>query len=1384
MRGQDVVAGPVPPRRGLRVLRTLAALLVLAVLAAVGPAPRLPSPALQPVSATDPVPPTDVTATAADRALVVSWTAPGEAFITRYDVFLDGASSPVTSSTTTTATISGLVNGRQYLVTVKTVTNFLGVTYVGTAASSPPAPGTPRDSVAPAAPTGVTAARGDGRVDVSWVANGADYDADGYRVLRDGVVASPILVGGATTGWTDTSVVNDTTYGYTVQTRDTSGNWSLSSSPVASATPTDLTAPAAPTGLVGGRGDGRAGLSWNANAEPDLASYRVLRNGVEIATVTATSHLDLGLTNDTTYSYTIVAVDTHGNRSPASAAVLVTPTDLTPPAAPIGLTAVRGDGQITLSWTANAEPDLASYRLLRDGVEVATVPSTSTGHVDTGLTNGTTYTYRLVAEDTHGNRSVSSSPAGATPADLGPPAVPTGLAAVRGDRQVDLSWTANPDADLANYRLMRDGLEIAVVPAGTTSHVDAGLTNDTTYSYTLAALDTSGNRSADSAPVTARPTDLTPPAAPTGLTAVRGDGRVTLSWTGNAEPDLANYRVLRDGTEVATVTGTTHVDTGLTNGTTYTYRLVAVDTHGNRSSASAAVLGTPADLTAPAPPTGLTALRGDGRVSLSWTANAEPDLASYRLMRDGVEIAVVAAGTTSHVDAGLTNDATYGYTLAAVDTSGNRSADSAPVAGTPTDLTAPATPSGIVVTKGSGQVTVSWTANAEPDLASYRVLRDGVEIATVTGTTYPDTAVNGVNRAYAVVAVDRHGNRSAPSAPVSSSDDTAPPAAPTGLTATRGDGSVGLAWTANPEPDLASYRVLRGGVEIATVTGTSYTDAGRTNGVPYTYTLVAVDTSGNRSAESAPASATPTDLTAPSAPTGLVATAGENQVTLSWAANPEPDLASYRVLRGGVEIATVIGTSYTDVGRTNGVTYTYTLVAVDGSGNRSAQSAPASATPVDGPPAAPTGVTAIPGDRRATLSWTAPPDPDVVGYRVRAEDGSTVATATAPTTSAPVAGLTNGVQYRFTVVAVDAGGNVSVASGSVSVTPASPAVPVTGAGESGGMAASTDGRYVVTGTKAQREASDTNTAYELYLLDRTAGTARRIAPLPASASGMSDPTNTAAPAISGDGRYVVLATTAALLAADTNGVLDIYRLDLTDGSRALVSVPVGGQVSASTAGTLVQPGTSVFATSPSVAISADGDLVLFYSARTDLVAGDTNGVVDVFAKRMSTGAVTRVSTTTAGGSIGGAATGPALALTPDGRFALFPAATGSGGTMLLYRKTLSGAGAGDLLLVSAVVVNGIPTQFAVYRDAGDIALSDDGRYVAFSTNARITTATPGSANSTGLAYRKDTDTGAVRAMGTGQQTVWEHKVALDPTGRYGFFSSAAAGITADDNGHT
>jgi hypothetical protein len=127
-----------------------------------------------------------------------------------------------------------------------------------------------------------------------------------------------------------------------------------------------------------------------------------------------------------------------------------------------------------------------------------------------------------------------------------------------------------------------------------------------------------------------------------------------------------------------------------------------------------------------------------------------------------------------------------------------------------------------------------------------------------------------------------------------------------------------------------------------------------------------------------------------------------------------------------------------------------------------------------------------------------------------------------------------------------------------------------------------------------------------------------------------------------DGVQIAAATRSTTTFTDTgrtNGVThtytlrDVYRLDIRTWTWSLVSVPSSGAVHRPVAGTLV----------------------LFYSDRADLVAGDTNGKVDLFAKRMSIGAVTRVSTTATGASMAGVPTGPALALTPDGRFALFRA---------------------------------------------------------------------------------------------------------------------------------
>ncbi|MEA2131254.1 MAG: hypothetical protein QOJ85_4145 [Solirubrobacteraceae bacterium] len=106
---------------------------------------------------------------------------------------------------------------------------------------------------------------------------------------------------------------------------------------------------------------------------------------------------------------------THWNT--ATSAFLIDPgflPDTTPPAAPAGVAATPGAGQVTLSWTANGEADLAGYRVLRDGVQVASLGKV-TSYVDGGLLASRSYAYVVRAVDSAGNVSADSATVGATP---------------------------------------------------------------------------------------------------------------------------------------------------------------------------------------------------------------------------------------------------------------------------------------------------------------------------------------------------------------------------------------------------------------------------------------------------------------------------------------------------------------------------------------------------------------------------------------------------------------------------------------------------------------------------------------------------------------------------------------------------------------------------------------------------------------------------------------------------------------------------------------------------------------------------------------------------------------------------------------------------------
>jgi chitodextrinase len=267
--------------------------------------------------------------------------------------------------------------------------------------------------------------------------------------------------------------------------------------------PVDTTPPAVPTGLAATPGDAQVALSWTANTESDLAGYRLYRDGVGVYDGAAATFTDTTVTNGTAYSYAVSAYDTSGNESAQSTAVQATPTapaDTTPPAVPTGLTAAPGDAQVSLDWDANTEPDLAGYRLYRDSVQV--FDGAASAYLDSTAVNGTTYSYAVSAYDTSGNVSAQSVAVQATPVapgDTTPPAVPTGLAATVEPTSVTLGWDPNAEADIAGYRLRRDGT--VIYDGALASFTDTTAPAGEKVSYTVAAYDTAGNESGASASV-------------------------------------------------------------------------------------------------------------------------------------------------------------------------------------------------------------------------------------------------------------------------------------------------------------------------------------------------------------------------------------------------------------------------------------------------------------------------------------------------------------------------------------------------------------------------------------------------------------------------------------------------------------------------------------------------------------------------------------------------------------------------------------------------------------------------------------------------------------------------------------------------------------------
>src|SRR5438067_1035731 len=282
---------------------------------------------------------------------------------------------------------------------------------------------------------------------------------------------------------------------------------------VSNGPPPDTTPPSVPTGLrATAVSSSQINLSWAASSDNvGVSGYRVFRDGAQIATTSATSFPNTGLSPSTTYSYTVAAFDAAGNLSAqSSSASATTPAapDTTPPSVPTGLRATAvSSSQIHPTWAASSDNvGVSGYRVFRDGAQIATTSATS--FPNTGLSPSTTYSYAVAAFDAAGNLSARSSPANATTSaapDTTPPTVsiisPVNGQTVQGTLTV--SANASDNVGVVGVQFFVDGAPLGAEDTSAPYSVSVGTSTSDNGSHTLTAVarDAAGNGKT-SAPVT------------------------------------------------------------------------------------------------------------------------------------------------------------------------------------------------------------------------------------------------------------------------------------------------------------------------------------------------------------------------------------------------------------------------------------------------------------------------------------------------------------------------------------------------------------------------------------------------------------------------------------------------------------------------------------------------------------------------------------------------------------------------------------------------------------------------------------------------------------------------------------------------------------------
>jgi chitodextrinase/flagellar hook assembly protein FlgD len=840
---------------------------------------------------------------------------------------------------------------------------------------------------------------------LSWStsSDGTGSGVKEYQVLRNGIVVATVTAPTLTVA--QSGLAEYTNYNMTVRAVDNAGNVAAASAVFAVRT-TDVTAPSAVSGLVAeNMTHAQFDLSWSPSTDgvgSGIESYQVYVNGTLVQTVSAaTKQLVVsGLSEFTTYTVAVKAKDLSGNVSADGQTLSVKTTDITAPTVPDGLQATNiTSSSFDLTWAISADNDRASgYEVYVDNVLAVKVeePSTPLNKVRVdGLQDITTYSVTVKAFDPSGNLSTAGRALTVITTDGTAPTIPTMLQASSiKPNSFTLSWAASSDnVAVLGYNVYKNGVLVETV-TGTEANL-AGLTYLSTYLMSVTAIDGDGNESVASGIFPVMTDDLDAPSAPTSLTSSELTATsFKLTWTAasDAETSIAGYKVFQNGNYLGTTTETHYQLSGLTQLTDYVMTVSAFDIADNVSAISLPLLVLTKDGTAPSSPTRLvySNLHVTG-FKLNWLPSLDNvSVKGYSVYLDGSLSKTVDATTLNLSFTNLTPQTVYNLFVESFDDAGNVSPASLNLlVKTPADVTAPTKPGGLqVVTKTQNSIRLSWEASTDDvGVVNYRV-------ETVAPGTTPVYAVHGygptttyevtdllmdTEYSFVVSATDLADNVSQRSAvlTVKTLPDMTPPTSPTELAVTMiQDNGATFSWNAATDNvAVVKYEIYDGEKMIHSTGNTIATLTNLQASTTYRLQLVALDAKNNKSTPVTFAEfETLADTVRPTTPGQPEAQEiSSTFIILKWTpATDNVNIASYQVFMNGERLGETVEATYTADTLSVRTTYTFHVIAVDGSNNISDASLSSTFTTTADktPPTAPTDIEVSDVQRKSVvLSW-------------------------------------------------------------------------------------------------------------------------------------------------------------------------------------------------------------------------------------------------------------------------------------------------------------------------------------------------------------------------------------------------------------------------------